>query len=271
MTVASDRPATPRITLVLRAASVILALVALLYPANGATQLLYPIAFGLPLAWSAARARDDFRWWSAYVGGFLVFVLARNLADDLGRPVAYAYPIAWERAMFGLIPCAWLQSAVGLAPPWPGLARDVYLSYFLVPPIVVVALWRWRAERFRHIVRASLLMWASAVAWHMLVPTAPPWLAAERGMLPGVVPLLRHAGITAYGEAVARTNPVAAMPSVHMGAMTLLVWAAPHWWRALAAVYASVMLLAIVYLGDHYVVDGFAGIVLASVAWRVAR
>src|SRR5690349_8053145 len=69
---------------------VVLVIVALLYPANGVARLLYPVAFGVPLAWSAARSNDStFRWWSAYLVGFLAFVILRNAADDIGPPAAF--------------------------------------------------------------------------------------------------------------------------------------------------------------------------------------
>jgi membrane-associated phospholipid phosphatase len=259
---------------------VALVILGLVYPANRLGLLVYPIILGAPLAWSAVKSRDaSFRWWSAYLLGFLAFVIVRNAADDLGPPAAFGYVIAWERfACLGTIPSAVLQGWLGTTGTLTLVVTGVYLSYFCVPQLSLVALWRWHPDRFRWFVTASLGLWAVAAVWSTLVPTAPPWLAAREGHLSGVVSILQATlhfernGPYRYGASVARTNYVAAMPSVHMGITWLLTLAAPsRAWRGPALVYAALMLFTIVYLGDHYVVDALAGIAVGSLVWLVAR
>jgi len=112
-----------------------------------------------------------------------------------------------------------------------------------------------------------------AVLVHIFCPTAPPWLASETGHLSGIVNLGRAmaGGLAAapyrYGVGLSG-NAVAAMPSVHFGMTTLLLialWRTPLRWPRLA--YSALMLWAIVYTGDHYVVDGIAGSLMAGFAW----
>ena len=108
---------------------------------------------------------------------------------------------------------------------------------------------------------------------HMLLPTAPPWLAAKVGTMGPMARVLEDQsgniapGAYAAGTAVAG-NPVAAMPSVHVAWTTLacLVFPGRRKWRWL---YPMGMTLALMYLGEHFLVDGLAGAAIGLLAWRV--
>jgi membrane-associated phospholipid phosphatase len=58
-------------------------------------------------------------------------------------------------------------------------------------------------------------------------------------------------------------DPVAAIPSLHVGATTMLViyfWKrTPKWLKPLLAAYPFVMTFSLVYSGEHYVTDAIAG------------
>jgi membrane-associated phospholipid phosphatase len=67
-------------------------------------------------------------------------------------------------------------------------------------------------------------------------------------------------------------NRVAAMPSLHAAFSLLVVvfffpWVRAWWWRAVLLAYPLVMGVALVYLGEHYVVDVLAGWVLVGLAF----
>jgi membrane-associated phospholipid phosphatase len=73
-------------------------------------------------------------------------------------------------------------------------------------------------------------------------------------------------------------NPVAAMPSLHTAYATLAAgffWWGKKWWqKALLACYPVAMGFALLYGGEHYVVDELAGAAYALVilaAWRLLR
>ncbi len=211
-----------------------------------------------------------------YLGGFLAFVAARAIVDDYGLPTRWNYPIAWDRFLFGEVPTVTLQRAL-LTPghwDWFDYAMvTVYLTYFLMPPTVLVLLWRVWPHWLRQYVSATLALFAVSTLIHFLAPTAPPWLAAREGMLPGVT----HLGAAVFGVVAPATyqygvgisgNVVAAMPSVHLGVTTLMaaaLWPTPLRWPAV--LYVPLMGLAIVYGAEHYVVDGLAGIALGLVCW----
>ena len=205
-----------------------------------------------------------------YLAGFLLFVLVRALADDAGMPVRIDYPIALDRAMFGVIPTVALQ---GNRTFWQdALATGIYLSYFLLPPTTLVLCWRRWPHLLRPYIASTLLVFAVSGLAHIVVPTAPPWLAAAQGRLPPVT----QVAFAVFGEQQAvynlgqgiSGNMVAAMPSVHLAIATLVaiaLWTTPLRW--LGAGYLPGMLWAVVYGGEHYVCDGLAGIGLAGLCW----
>ena len=87
-------------------------------------------------------------------------------------------------------------------------------------------------------------------------------------MTNGVDPSIYERGYEIVGA-----NPVSAMPSLHM-AMTVLVllaaWRARLPVRVAGLLYALAMGFALVYAGEHYMVDLAAGAAVAALAWRIA-
>lgn len=215
-----------------------------------------------------------------YVAGFVVFAALRNLCGDAGFPVQFAYPIAWERALFGELPTIRLQHALlvpGRFGPLEVGTLAVYLTYFFVPPTVVVLLWRFWPDRLHRYVTATFVVFAVSGVVHLLVPTAPPWYAAERGYLTGVTQIGRamfgKVSPATYGYGAGLSgNAVAAMPSVHLAVTVLIACALWRTWlRWLALAYIPIMAFTIVYGAEHYVVDCLGGVVLALAAWGLAR
>jgi hypothetical protein len=103
-------------------------------------------------------------------------------------------------------------------------------------------------------------------------------LASDAGVIDGEVHRIASefsasiAGSSYEEAATADNNIVAAMPSLHVGCATLVALVLASYGRkpALAgAGYVAAMGLALVYLGEHYLVDEIAGILLALVAWRL--
>jgi membrane-associated phospholipid phosphatase len=63
-------------------------------------------------------------------------------------------------------------------------------------------------------------------------------------------------------------NPVATIPSIHLGVTALLVPVAIGTiWRGIAFIYALAMAFSLVYLGEHYALDAMAGALAAAIAW----
>lgn len=220
----------------------------------------------------AARLRA-YRQWIAFLGVIAAFGLLRESANYTGLPIRYHYAAQIDRWIgVGIVPTLRLQSLRTPFLDW--VAILTWASFFAFP---YWAAWRaFRRGRLPRYTRALALLLGGAVLMHVLVPTAPPWLAAVHGDLPPVARVLEVWGnqvspaVYAAGNATAGSNPVAAMPSVHVGWVMLatLILDAP---LALALGYGALMTLAVVYLGEHFAVDGLAGMLMAYGAWRWHR
>jgi membrane-associated phospholipid phosphatase len=261
---------------------VLAALVGTTFPGNQLWAHLYPILFGIPLVLTAFQRGNNqaFRLWSAYILGFLAFRVIRNVAEGDGSMTRFDYVIAWDRFLgLGQVPTVFLQSLWWR--PGPGTGLDwylitIYLTYFVLPPLVALLLWAAGSRYLGRYVLASLGLFAMGCFLFVVVPTAPPWLAAREGYIPPIHRVVNDLffridpTLFNYAKAIDRTNPVAAMPSLHMGCawlIALVSWSIRPWLGVLAVVYASSMALALVYTGEHYVADVLAGVALASLSW----
>jgi PAP2 superfamily len=237
---------------------------------------LVAFAFVLPVPGVRACA--------GYAFAFIVCAQLRAVEDEAGFTVQFDYVAAVEKAVFlGSVPSRWLQEHLydaGAVGALEIASAVVYLSYFVVPHVVALGLWRRsRAQFGRYALALFGTMYGSLVV-AFFVPTAPPWLAAQEGHLPFIARIMKDLGnsadpgVYAQGYDVVGPNDVAAMPSLHM-AMTALVaaaaWGGRPWVRILALAYACAMGFVLVYTGEHYATDIAAGCVLAVVAWRLSR
>ncbi len=221
------------------------------------------------------------RDWCIWVGMLVGFALFADLRAGMGPAVEvrtlFHYAIQLE-TLGGLVtvPTLWLQEHLqsGFL---DALATAVYISFFVVPQVVVVYLWR-TGGSFPRYVAAACLLFAVALVFHFLLPTAPPWMASEEGLIPPMDRIaLRVLSSTSAtlteGGYQASANDVAAMPSVHQGLTVLAMIAlAKHEPRTrwTGWVYSFLMLFSITYLGEHYAVDGVVGAAIAWGAWRIA-
>ncbi len=249
------------------------------------------VAYGAPfgLAVAARRsARRDIAICALQMWAYLAAYKAPH--DDEGAQVARVfveYPIVADRALgLGELPNTRLQRAFAAhnpdgSPRWRALDRVLvwaHWSWFAVPHTALLYVMLRDRERFP---RAAVLTYAvfdlgAVVYW--VLPTAPPWYAAgarEDGA--GVEQLAVRRMMVEYGEdfwrdgwgslySVFGGNPLAAMPSLHFAtsvmAALLLAEVGPVA-GAVGAVYAATLGFALIYLGEHYVVDLIAGAALA--------
>jgi membrane-associated phospholipid phosphatase len=235
------------------------------------------VAGSLTAVYLVERGKPTFRLWALYVLGFTLFAHLRTLADETGLPVHTGYTVDLERALFGgAVPTLWLQEhlyragSVGIV---DALAVATHISYFFVPHVFALVVWKLGQERFRRHTQELLGTAFAGLAVSFLVPTSPPWLAGQLGELPFVARILEDVGNGAdptlyrHGYEIAGTNPVAAMPSLHM-ALTVIVavtaWRLGPRFGLAATLYAAAMGFSLVYLGEHYAADVLAGTATAG-------
>jgi membrane-associated phospholipid phosphatase len=203
-------------------------------------------------------------------------------------------PITADRWLFaGTVPTAWLQAHLcgvpcerSRPPRWYDVAlTTVYYSHFFVALIIGGSLWVRDRAGWIGYMRRYVSLTALALVVYILYPMAPPWMAARDGYLPSGVHRitgrgwydLGHSGSSggAHQQFSAVGNQVAAMPSLH-AALALFVaiygilrLRSP--WRWALLVYPAAMSFALVYYGEHYVVDvlaGFAAVTVVMLGWR---
>lgn len=242
------------------------------------------IAIGRP--WS--RMRQVLLDWGIFVGIFYLYDLSRAGATYFNFPVQITFGINADKLMFGgIVPTVWLQQNIYDASAvhwWDTVGSVIYITHFLAAWIIAAVLYLISRDAWFDWARAVVITSVSALVIFMLVPTAPPWYADERaGLLPHIdriaVRGLDSIGLHPAGELVssgrAFSNEVAAIPSLHTGFAVLvslfLFSVLPRTWRwwatPLLVLYPVAMIVVLVYSGEHYVIDGIFGAILAAGVW----
>jgi hypothetical protein len=250
------------------------------------------VAFGLA-AVLLGRGRLFLRDWLPFVALLLAYELMRGIADDAGLPLHTTDLAAADRFIaLGALPTQVLQDALRPASgldPIAIVATVVYMLHFVLPLATGFVLWLWRRAQFYDFVAALIVLSLAGFASYLLMPAAPPWYVASHGMLngpdghaliaylkPGAFETLATAlgfdGRYAYSIAFGSVNPnlVAAFPSLHVAYpfLTFLVLR-----RAfgrvgyLALGYTGLVWFSVIYTGDHWLIDGLAGIAYAYIAY----
>jgi membrane-associated phospholipid phosphatase len=240
------------------------------------------------LAFSATQLRR--RWarflleWAPFMGVLFVYDRLRGIADGLLFPAHELPQIHMDAWIFGTpVPTVWLQHHL-----WHGAAHIhwwdyavwfVYVTHFFGTLFVAGALWLWWHDRFARFATMVCVLALAGFATYVLYPAEPPWMAARHGdigqanRIIGVVwprvPLAHYGSLFEKGQSYA--NNVAAMPSLH-AAYALLIclylwrYVSPRW-RVLLALYPPAMAFALVYTGEHYLIDCLAGWVYATAVY----
>jgi membrane-associated phospholipid phosphatase len=215
------------------------------------------------------------RDWIPFVALFLGYEAMRGIAPKTGIVAHEAGMADVERALFnGQIPSHLLQSTLG-APQWLTIACTVvYFCHFVFPVAVGMVLWLVDRVQFLRFVTALIGMSFGAFIVFIVLPTAPPWMANEDGVLPGVTKLISSAlpsGVSPYYHSL-NPNQVAAFPSLHaayplLGALAL--WTVSRRASVAALGWCVLVWFGVVYLGEHYLIDVYGGIVFAALSWLV--
>jgi hypothetical protein len=229
-----------------------------------------------------SRARDVgtclLQMW-AYVAAYK---MPYDDPEKLGRRVKIAYPVRADRLLGGgVTPTLRLQRAFGTPGAfraWEKLLVWSHWFWFAFPHGTVLYLIFRHPERFQNGAARIYATFDIGLIGYWAVPTAPPWYAAAEGLMEdGRTPELRRMMVE-YGEHFWRSgwaplygvfggNPLAAMPSLHFATSVSAAHVLTETGAIAGAVgwtYTLLLGLALVYLGEHYVVDLAAGLALAE-------
>jgi hypothetical protein len=250
------------------------------------------VALGL-VAVLAGRGRLFLRDWIPFIVLLLAYELMRGFADNAGMPLHAADLAAADRVVgLGSLPTQVLQDALrpaGGIDPVALLATLVYMLHFALPIVTGFILWLWRRTQYYDFVAALIVLSMAGFTTYLLFPAAPPWYVADHGLLNGpdgapVIAYLKPGAFDAIAGALGfdgryayslafgsvNPNPVAAFPSLHCAYpfLSFLVLRRAFGrigWTALG--YTALVMFSVVYTGDHWVIDGLAGIAYAYVAY----
>ncbi len=239
--------------------------------------LAWVLLAGATALWAPDLRRGVRRWWFFYVAGLFVYTMLRAQADDFVFPVHFGYVIRFDQAIFGgEEPVVWLQSRLfspGDIDVLDIIATQVHWSFFVVPHALAAGIYLWRRELFSRYVVMLLAIEYIGLLFFYLVPTAPPWLAAQYGEIGPAYRVMDFVGGSLDAEryqalyaALGEPNSVAAMPSIHM-AVTFAgyLWMRRFWpsMAPLFLIYSGAMAIALVHLAEHYVFDLLVGALVA--------
>ena len=214
------------------------------------------------------------------------YVAAYEMPNDdpeaLEDRVHIDYPVIADRALgLGVPPTMRLQRLFahpGEIQGYEKLLVWAHWVWFAVPHSALLYVLMRRREQFASSAVMTYAVFDIGAAIYWVLPTAPPWYAAERGRFDdGQTPRIRRMMIE-YGAQFWKHrwgplysslagNPLAAMPSLHFATSLMAARVLGQTGKVAGAVgwgYAGTLGLALVYLGEHYVVDLLAGAALAE-------
>lgn len=226
------------------------------------------------------KARDAVLFGQQMWAFTMVHELPYDDPEALRRRLRVSYPIKVDRLIgAGRLPNLRLQQA--LSRPGGPTRLDRFLTFahwawFLEPHASLLFILIRDNPRFARAARQMAAAYDLGCAGYFSVPTAPPWWASEQGHTGDekVRRLMVEVGEEVWGDAwpaLYRSlggNPWAAMPSLHFGTSVLAAILLSESSRTAGTIgwaYAGVLGLALVHLGEHYVLDLLAGLALVAV------
>jgi membrane-associated phospholipid phosphatase len=235
-----------------------------------------------PLALAVLQPRTKTRDVGMFVLQMWAFTVLHELPyddpDRLRERLNIRYPIRADRALgCGELPTHRLQRSFSRSGPVG--ARDVFLTivhwaWFLEPHAALLWVLIRDDTQFPRAARQMAAAFDLGCAIYMLVPTAPPWWAGENGYTSEPVRrIMVEVGEPMWGRAWPAMyqslggNPWAAMPSLHFATSVLAALLLAETGADMGAAgwaYALTLGFALIYLGEHYVVDLVAGTAIVA-------
>ena len=150
------------------------------------------------------------------------------------------------------------------------------VSQVVVLPLTLFLVYRYSRPAYAFVRNMAIISWSAGLVVYALLPVAPPRLLAS-----GFTDTVSQQTFFDLDSEFIRAfyNPVAAMPSLHVGMAPVVAWALIKltpwvWTRALGWAYPVLIAVCIVVTGNHYVLDIAGGLAIvlpaaALAAWIV--
>jgi membrane-associated phospholipid phosphatase len=240
-------------------------------------------AFGAPVALTCGFRRSRFRdgaVWAAQMWAYKnAFEIPHDAEQRHRQRTRIDYPIALDtRLGGGAPPSQRLQRSLRTRGELNWLDKGMSFFYWTweAEPHLALLWIRWRRpDSFAAAAGRLAATFDLTLLGYWGAPTAPPWWASEKlGRMDGdvrrvmseVAAWLKREPNPTEGDHEMGANPFAAMPSDHFASATMTALLLSEQSRMLGVFgwcYALTLAFALVYLGEHYVTDELAGLVLA--------
>ena len=238
-----------------------------------------PVA--LALAFPRTRARDAGIYALQMWAYFAHYAMPADDEDAIRRRVRIRYPVRFDTALGrGTAPTVRLQRLLGRhgeVRPHDTLLSSVHWAWFIVPHGTVAYVLLKDRDRYPRAASQIAAVFDLGLIGYWALPTAPPWWAGSNGEMPHVRRIMIEAGERFWVRLWAplydslQGNQFAAMPSLHFATSVMAAHVLSDTGRAQGVAgwtYAATLGFALVYLGEHYVVDLAAGFALTEVVRR---
>jgi hypothetical protein len=238
----------------------------------------------LPIAIVIGRPHWFLLDWGLLLGLWLLWQMIAGIVDPPSLDgVKILEPVEAELWLFdGVMPNLALQQAffrLDRLAWWDWLASMVHAAHFAVPIALGFLIWLKSRALFWRFAAVLLVTSYIGLFIYWRYPAAPPWLASDLGTFaPHSIWRILGVTFTRFPVTVPigwvyqqfSPNEVAAIPSLHAAlpvVVLLTVWRVFPRWTPLAMLYLLVMNIALVYLGEHYVLDELVGAGVALVSF----
>jgi membrane-associated phospholipid phosphatase len=254
--------------------------------------------FALAVLLPRTRARDAALFGLQMWAFTVIHELPYDRPDRLRERLHIDYPIAIDRFLgAGVLPNVRLQrtfSRPGQVTRLDRVLAIVHWAWFFEPHLALVWILLKNDARFPRAARQMAAAFDLGCAIYFAVPTAPPWWAAEHGYVaehqgraseeivaaaapPRLRRVMVEVGEGTWGRAWPTLyaslggNPWAAMPSLHFATSLLAAMLLSESGAAAGVAgwsYALTLAFALVYLGEHYLVDLLVGAGVVAIVRR---
>lgn len=224
-------------------------------------------------AFALGRVSSFIRDWTPVVLLLFSYEYLHGYADKIIGSVHSTDIIHLEERLFGY-PVATVTLQRILYTPGVGHWYDyasslIYYAHSFVVLFVAFGLWVYRRDLYRIWARLFVYLSFAGFITYVLFPAMPPWMASQNHLIPHIHKIIDEVmpdGTVGVVSAMT-SNLVAAMPSLHAAYPTLGFLFMCRYFKKAAPFYAAYCLtvyFAIIYLGEHYILDTLAGIGYAA-------
>ena len=228
------------------------------------------------------RMKKFFITWIPFIATFVLYEFLRSYADNFSP--FYNITLYWvfwiEKTIFGTLPTITLQQMIPAAHWLTQLSLFFYSIFFYYSFLIAFTIWLVDQDKFPTYFRQFLFLTYISLAVFFLIPTAPPWLAADKFGL-GVDRYLMENNILRAFPSIniyyyfVYGNPVAALPSLHTAwPLFSTLFLIKHYKKPalyLLLVIPMMIAFSVILTGEHYIIDLVASVLVVLGSLNIKR